>query len=213
MKKRIESLEVQLEEANSLAATSANGSAATNGGRASSSGGSGDKSPPGKGWVRQSVVEEQVLTAAKELASAKEKLVAMKAKAVSLLSQKDGELRAIEAQLYQLKQQQQSVVAATPSVAPPLATPGAGPDPLPTPPTQPPMATPAPTPVQAGRSKPLELDLLKQLLRRYIEMDEADNDALFKHLVALLEYSSKEKKAMAYARETRIAKRSSFWLC
>ena len=157
------------------------------------------------------MVEEQVLTAAKELASAKEKMVAMKAKAVSLLSQKDGELRAIEAQLYQLKQQQQSVVAATPSVAPPLATPGAGPDPLPTPPTQPPMATPAPTPVQAGRSKPLELDLLKQLLRRYIEMDEADNDALFKHLVALLEYSSKEKKAMAYARETRIAKRSSFF--
>ena len=55
------------------------------------------------------------------------------------------------------------------------------------------------------------LDHLKQIFRKYIEMDDADNDALFKVLVTMLDYAPHERKKMQLAREARVAKRSSLF--
>ena len=52
---------------------------------------------------------------------------------------------------------------------------------------------------------------MKQIFRRYVEMDEQDNDALFKVLATMLEYAPHEKRAMQLARERRAGKRSSIW--
>ena len=55
------------------------------------------------------------------------------------------------------------------------------------------------------------LDHLKQIFRRYIEMDEADNGALFKVLVTMLDYAPHERASMALARDARVSKRSSLF--
>ena len=55
------------------------------------------------------------------------------------------------------------------------------------------------------------LDHLKQIFRRYIEMDEADNAALFKVLVTMLDYPPHETKKMQMARDARVAKRTSLF--
>ena len=55
------------------------------------------------------------------------------------------------------------------------------------------------------------LDHLKQIFKRYIEMDEADNESLFKVLVTMLDYPPHERRTMMAARERRVGRRSSIW--
>lgn len=55
------------------------------------------------------------------------------------------------------------------------------------------------------------LEHLKQIFRKFIEMDEADNAALFKVLVTMLDYPPAERRRMEGARERRVANRSSIW--
>ena len=52
---------------------------------------------------------------------------------------------------------------------------------------------------------------LKQVLCKYIELDEESNDAVFKVLVTLLGYSAADRKRMERARERRLVGRSSLW--
>ena len=145
----------------------------------------------------------------------------MKAKAVALLGAKDVELKAIEAELARVREQAHAAPPpdGTPAPPPPLATPAMA-DPLPTPPTLPPGEAPTPGPTPGARGGGVErvdlrapgaVDHLKLVFKRYVEMGDAENEALFRVLATMLDYSGKERRAMQAAREQRVARRSSLW--
>ena len=56
-----------------------------------------------------------------------------------------------------------------------------------------------------------EREHLREVFKKFVLMDEGDNEALLRVLATMLEYSAKERKAMQLARERRLARRTSLF--